>query len=116
MEFELPEFEIPEKKRVVPFCPQAKITFSTSQKVITRQLGFQNGVGLLCTAACCGRDHCGERGRELQRQTRVSSRREIGIRDEKGWVASKGNELVSLVNSFTTGPRVAQKLQQHIRW
>ena len=72
----------------LPICTKAKFTFSTSQKVITRPLGFQNGVGLLCTTACCGRDRCGERERELQRQTRASSRREIGIRHETGRATS----------------------------
>lgn len=56
--------------------PQAKITFSTSQKVITRPLGFQNGVGLLRAAACCGRDRCGKRGGERATVTDVGERQE----------------------------------------
>lgn len=52
-------------------------------------------------------------GIELQSQTRVSGRREIGIRHERGVgpqaAPSKGNELASVVNSFTAGPCVAQR-------
>lgn len=91
-EIQTPEVWTPSEGEFVPFSPQSKITFSTRQKVITRPLGFQNGVGLLCTTARCVRDHCDEKGRELQRQTRVSGRREIGIRHERGWATSSSLE------------------------
>lgn len=59
------------------------ITFSMRQKVITRHFGFKMESGY-----CAPQPAVAEIIvlRELQRQTRVSSRREIGIRHERGWV------------------------------
>ena len=52
------------KKQSLSLCALKPRSLSPwARKVKTTPLGFQNGVGLLCTAACCGRDHCGERGR-----------------------------------------------------
>lgn len=82
------------------------ITFSTSQRVITRQRGFQNGVWLLCNAACCGRDHCGRRARRTDRSEQQEGNR---YQAWEGWATSR-NELVSLVNSIITGVRVASGL------
>lgn len=79
---------IPSEREFAPFSPHRQITFSTQRKVITGPLGFQNGVGLLCTTACCVRDHCGEKGRELHRHKRLSGRREIGMSHERGWATS----------------------------
>lgn len=68
---------------------------------MTRQLGFQNGVRLLCSAGRCGRDHCGERdrqgwaagGKSLSGLREADRPEAAATPCEKKWVGGSGKQL-----------------------